>query len=118
MNGEFSALATSPHNRSGNVNESLKDHDPGVEAYVLSDAAFTVWSSGYSAQSQYESGPVAGATINAPLPLGSGVYYVVFSNKNSPRAKIVRAVVTLQYKSWLPGTIVRMKERLWNWLGL
>ena len=118
VNGEFSALATSPHNRSGNVNESVKDHDPGIEAYVLSDEAFTVWSTGYAAQSQYESGPVAGSTINAPLPLGAGVYYVVFSNKNSPRAKTVHAVVTLQYKSWLPGTIVRMKERLWNWLGL
>jgi hypothetical protein len=117
VTGEFNAAAGSPRNGNSS-NESGKDGDTGIEAYVLTDAAFVVWSKGYSAETQYESGPVAGATINAPLPAGAGVYHLVFSNKISPRAKTVHATVLLRYKSWLPDAVVRLQDRFWNWIGL
>jgi hypothetical protein len=118
VTGEFSAAAGSPRNGTSNRNESGKDRDPGIEAYVLTDTAFAVWSSGYSTQTQYESGPVANAIINAPLPAGAAVYHLVFSNKISPRAKTVHATVLLRYKSWLPDAVVRLREQFWNWIGL
>jgi len=47
------------------------------------------------------------------------VYYLIFSNKFSPKtAKSVNATVLLRYKSWLPDSVRRMKERFWNWVGL
>jgi hypothetical protein len=116
VTGEFSAAAGPPRN--GNSNEGGKDRDTGIEAFVLTDAAFVVWSNGYSAQTQYESGPVAGATINAPLPAGAGVYHLIFSNKISPRAKTIHATVLLRYKSWLPDAVVHLRDRFWNWIGL
>jgi hypothetical protein len=119
LTGDFSAAASPPdgnENRSGK--ESKNDHDPNIEAYVLTDGAFAVWSSGYSTPTLYESGPIAGAIINAPLPAGAGVYHLVFSNKNSSRAKTVHAAVLLRYKSWMPDAVVRVKDRFWNWIGL
>jgi hypothetical protein len=115
--GEFSETPATPRK----VDKSLgatKDLDANIEAYVLTDAAFAVWRSGYSAQTQYESGPVASATINAPLPAGGGVYHLVFSNRNSARATTVHATVLLRYKNWLPDALVHLKEQFWNWLGL
>ncbi len=116
ITGEFSATASSPRN--GNSNDKDKDRDPGVEAYVLTDTAFAVWSSGYSAPTQYESGPLAAGSIDAPLPDGAGVYHLVFSNKSSARAKTVHATVLLRYRSWLPYALLSLKERFWSWLGL
>jgi len=119
VTGEFTATAGSLR-KAGNSNERAKDkdHDTDVEAYVLTDAAFAVWSSGYSAQTQYESGPVANATINAPLPARAGAYHLVFSNKNSARAKTVHATVLLRYKNWFPDALVRLKDQFWNWITL
>lgn len=114
--GEFSETPGSPRKREKSHGTG-KDGDTGIEAYVLTDAAFVVWRSGYATQTQYESGPVAGATINARLP-GAGVYHLVFSNKSSPRDKIVHATVQLRYKRWLPDAIVHLKDDFWNWLGL
>jgi hypothetical protein len=116
--GDFSVAPGGPRNGYRNGNESGKDRDTGIEAYVLTDAAFVVWNGGYSTQMVYESGLVARATIDAPLPAGAGVYHLVFSNKISPRAKGVRATVLLRYKSWVPGALVRLKDRFWNWMGL
>jgi hypothetical protein len=119
VTGDFSATA-SP--RDGNENRSSKesknDHDPNIEAYVLTDAAFAVWSSGYSTATLYESGPVAAGNLNAPLPAGAGVYHLVFSNKTSSRAKTVHATVLLRYKSWMPDAVVRLNDRFWYWIGL
>jgi len=117
VTGEFTVAAGSPR-KSANSNERVKDHDTDVEAYVLTDAAFAVWSSGYSAQTQYESGPVANATINAPLPARAGAYHLVFSNRNSARAKTVHATVLLRYKNWFPDALVRLKDQLWSWISL
>jgi hypothetical protein len=126
ITGEFSATAASPGDSNGKKVEKAgnrgKDsdevRDPGIEVFVLTDAAFAVWSSGYATPTLYESGPITRATINAPLPAGAGVYHLVFSNKNSSRAKTVDATVLLRYKSWMPDAVVRLKDRFWNWIGL
>jgi hypothetical protein len=117
ITGEFSSVADTARGNGHGSKQNGKNDDAGIEAYVLADNAFAVWSSGYSAESQYESGSVTSTTINAALPAGAGVYHLVFSNKNSPRAKTVHATVLMRYKSWLPDAVVRLKERFWNWLG-
>jgi hypothetical protein len=92
--------------------------DNDIETYVLSEPAFAVWQNGYATSSVYESGRVSQGTMQADLPAGAGVYYLVFSNKFSSRsAKNINATVLLRYKSWLPGSFRRIKERFWNWVG-
>ena len=93
--------------------------DNDVEVYVLSEPAFAVWQNGYATSSLYESGRVSQGSMQAELPAGAGVYYLIFSNKFSAKApKNINATVLLRYKSWLPESFRRMKERLWNWIGL
>ena len=117
VTGEFSVAVGSPRPGNGSSNDIGKDRDTAIEAYVLTDSAFVDWSSGYSTPTLYQSGPIAGATIDVPLPAGEGAYNLVFSNKISPRAKTVHATVLLRYKSWLPDEVVRLKDRFWNWIG-
>jgi hypothetical protein len=116
ITGEFSATPGSQHG--GGSKASREDRDTNIEAYVLTDAAFAVWNGGYSTQTEYESGSVANATLDAPLPAGAGVYHLVFSNKSSPHTKNVHATVLLRYKSWLPDSVVRLKDQFWSWIGL
>lgn len=93
--------------------------DSDVEVYVLSEPAFAVWQNGYATSSVYESGRVSQGNMQADLPAGAGVYYLIFSNKFSTKtAKSVNASVLLRYKSWLPESFRRMKGRFWNWIGL
>jgi hypothetical protein len=93
--------------------------DNDIEAYVLSEQAFAVWQNGYATSSVYESGRVSQGTMQADLPAGAGVYYLIFSNKFSTKTvKNVNATVMLRYKSWLPESLRRTKERFWNWMGL
>jgi predicted nucleic acid-binding Zn ribbon protein len=95
------------------------DQASGVQVYVLTDAAFTVWQNGYATSSLYDSGFVSMGTVQADIPAGAGVYYLVFSNKAAPNAaKSVHATVLLRYKSWLPQWFRSLKERIWNWTGL
>ena len=95
-----------------------KEDDSGIEVYVLTDEAFTVWQNGYATSSVYESGKVATGTVQADIPAGAGVYYLVFSNKSSPKtSKSVHATVMLRYKSWLPDSLRKLKERFLNWIG-
>jgi predicted nucleic acid-binding Zn ribbon protein len=110
--GAISVTVTGPFDVSGNS-------DNNVEAYVLTESAFAIWQSGYSTSTHYESGRVAQGTINAKLPSGAGNYYLVFNNNFSPRtAKAVHATVTLQYETWAPDWLLRLKEKIWNWIGL
>jgi ribosomal protein L40E len=96
-----------------------KDIDRGVEVYVLTDAAFTVWQNGYATSSLYDSGNVPVGTVQADIPAGAGIYYLVFSNKSSPKTgKSIHATVLLRYKSWLPEWFRTMKGRFWNWIGM
>lgn len=118
VTGEFSASAVNPRHNSGKGTVNAKDSDNGIEAYVLTNSAFVIWSGGYSSDALYQSSSVVGDVINVPLPQGAGVYDLVFSNRASPHAKTVRATVVLRYKSGWPNTVLRLKERLWNWIGL
>lgn len=93
--------------------------DGAVEAFVLSEAAFVVWRKGYSAGSEYDSGPRTQGTIDAQLPSESGIYYLVFSNRLSPRtARALRANILLSYKTLLPDGLLAIKDRFINWLDL
>jgi len=94
-------------------------NDNGIQAYVLTEPAFTVWQNGYATSSLYDSGSVAEGTVQADIPAGAGIYYLVFSNKSSPKtSKAVHATVVLRYKSWLPNWVRRMKGRFLDWIGL
>ena len=93
--------------------------DNDIEVYVLSEPAFAVWQNGYATSSVYESGRVPQGSMQADLPAGAGVYYLIFSNKFAAKAsKNINATVVLRYKSWLPESFRHMKERFFNWTGL
>jgi hypothetical protein len=95
-----------------------EDIDNNIEVYVLTDSAFTVWQNGYATSSLYESGKVAAGTVQAEVPAGAGIYYLVFSNKSAPKvSKAVHATVLLRYKSWLPDWFRMMKGRVLDWIG-
>lgn len=99
--------------------QPVADSDSGIEVYVLSDSAFAVWQKGYATGSVYESGRVDSSKIQADLPAGAGVYYLIFSNKFSTKAgKKVEASALLRYKSWLPRWIRGAKNNVSEWLGL
>jgi hypothetical protein len=120
--GQFKSAADSPSvaNRKNQVSDKNKDAeaDNNVEVYVLTEPAFTVWQNGYATSSLYESGKVAEGSVQAEIPAGAGIYYLVFSNKSAPKTpKAVHATVLLRYKSWLPDWFRRMKGRFWEWIG-
>jgi hypothetical protein len=119
--GQFAAAADESRGtaRKEKTGDKDKNADNAIEVYVLSEPAFTVWQNGYATSSVFESGRVAEGKVQADLPAGAGIYYLVFNNKFAPStAKAIRATVLLRYKSWLPESLRRMKDRFWNWLGL
>jgi hypothetical protein len=98
--------------------DTEKNNDGSIEVYVLTDSAFTIWQNGYATSSLYESGQVAEGAVQAEVPAGAGIYYLVFSNKAAPKTpKAVHATVLLRYKSWLPDWFRRMKGRVLDWVG-
>jgi len=121
--GQFTSVADA----SGSVahkskTDKTRDADVGVdnniEVSILTDSAFTVWQNGYATSSVYESGKVAAGSVQAEVPAGAGIYYLVFSNKGAPKtAKAVHATVLLHYKSWLPDSVRRVKGRFLDWIG-
>ncbi len=119
--GQFEAAAGESRGtvRKEKNGDKDKSADNEIEVYVLSEPAFTVWQNGYATSSVFESGRVAEGKVQADLPAGAGIYYLVFNNKFAPStAKAIRATVLLRYKSWLPESLRRMKDRFWNWIGL
>lgn len=99
--------------------DKTTEGDNGLEVFVLTESAFTVWQNGYATSSIYDSGMVAEGNVQADIPAGAGIYYLVFSNKAAPKTpKAVHANVLLRYKSWLPDSLRRMKGRIVEWLGL
>ena len=115
--GQFTASSAEKKPKSAKPSTGEAD-DNDIEVYVLSEPAFAVWQNGYATSSVYESGRVSQGTMQAELPAGAGVYYLVFSNKFSPKTvKSLNATVLLRYKSWLPESCRRNKERFWNWVG-
>ena len=116
VTGQFSTQGR-PDKKPDKSNDKNNDND--IEAYVLTDSAFVVWRNGYSTGSRYESDRVSHGTIDAALPAGSGIYYLIFNNRFSQRTeKTVHAAVLLHYQTWMPEWLLRMKERMWNWFGL
>ena len=92
--------------------------DNNIEVSILTDSAFTVWQNGYATSAVYESGKVAAGSVQAEVPAGAGIYYLVFSNKAAPKtAKAVHATVSLHYKSWLPDSVRLVKGRFLDWIG-
>jgi hypothetical protein len=97
--------------------DSATDND--IEVLVLTEPAFTVWQNGYDTGSIYDSGKIVEGKVQSDIPAGAGIYYLVFSNKQSPKTpKTIHASVVLRYKSWLPTWFRSMKGRVWDWLGL
>jgi zinc-ribbon domain len=118
--GQFTsgAESQSPSNRPDKTKAADKESDSNIEAFVLSEPAFTVWQNGYATSSLYESGKVAAGTVQADIPAGAGIYYLVFSNKSAPKTpKAIHATVLLRYKSWLPDWFRRIKGRFFDWIG-
>ncbi len=119
--GQFTSAAdidTAANRKDKTKDAKDKDSDNNIEVYVLTEPAFTVWQKGYATSSLYESGKVAKGTVQADIPAGAGIYYLVFSNKSSPKTpKSVHATVLLRYKSWLPDWFRRTKARFWDWVG-
>jgi ribosomal protein L40E len=121
--GQFAASSEAAKDRgnraAGADHKAENNTDNNIEVYVLSEPAFTVWQNGYATSAVYESGRVPGGAVQAELPAGAGIYYLVFNNKFAPKAaKEVNATVLLRYKSWLPEWFRRTKDRFWNWWGL
>ena len=115
--GQFTS--TSADTKAVKPKNKPTDSDGDIEVYVLSEPAFAVWQNGYATSSVYESGRVAKGDMQAELPAGEGVYYLVFSNKYAAKeSKNINATILLRYKSWVPEWVRVMKSRLWNWLGL
>lgn len=89
--------------------------DNNVDVLVLTEPAFIVWQKGYTTSSVYESGPKAEGSLQAPLPPGAGIYYLVFSNKLAAKSsKEIHATVLLRYKSWMPTWLRSAKEPFVN----
>lgn len=112
--GEFSSSADTRNSKS-----AQPPTDDNIEVYVMSEAAFVAWQNGYATTNVYESGRVSKGSVQAELPNGAGIYYLIFNNRFAPNtAKHVNADVLLRYKNWLPESFRRMSERFWNWIGL
>ncbi len=119
--GKFTSAAdiSNVGNRRDTAKAKKEETDNNIEVYVLSEPAFTVWQNGYATSSVYESGKVPEGTVQADIPAGAGIYYLVFSNKSAPKtAKSVHATVLLRYKSWLPEWFSLIKGRVLDWVGV
>ena len=120
--GEFTVSADSHPTvklkaKTGKAEDPAPDNN--IELYVLSEPAFTIWQNGYATSSVYDSGRVSQGHVQAEIPAGAGIYFLVFDNKFAPKSpKSIQASVFLRYKSWLPDWFLRMKGRLFNWFGL
>jgi hypothetical protein len=116
--GQFASTSSDKKTGSAKPNDKSESPDTDIEVYVLSEPAFAVWQNGYATSSVYESGRVSQGSLQTELPAGAGVYYLVFSNKFSPKtAKNVNATILLRYKSWMPEWVRSLKERFSNWIG-
>lgn len=106
--GEFTA--TPEGDKSSEASERAAS---GVEILVLSEPAFAAWQTGGSTTSVYDSGRVLHANVRVELPTGTGIYYVVFSNKfPAAGGSNVRASLRLHSESWVPDWIRRSSKRV------
>ncbi len=119
--GQFSSTAdlqNSGTHKTPVVDKKGTDSDNNIEVNILTESAFTVWQNGYATSALYESGRVAEGAVQADVPAGAGIYYLVFNNKSSPKTpKTVHGAVVLRYKSWLPDWFRHMKGRFSDWVS-
>lgn len=110
--GHFSVA---PGDQAVNDPNAMDADDPdrnNIEVYVLGEEAFSGWQRGLPTSSLYASEKASQGTVRAELPAGAGTYYIIFSNRFSPKsAKKVQASVRLHYKSWLPDWLRRTASR-------
>ena len=89
--------------------------DNEVQVLLLNDSEFAVWQSGYATSPFYDSGKVDKADLQAVLPSRAGDYYLVFSNKPSRVEKTVHVAAGLRYDTWLPDSVISLKQKVWGW---
>ncbi len=89
--------------------------DDNVQVLVLTDGEFVVWQGGYATSPFYDSGPVSKGDLQAILPSRAGTYYLVLSNKASRLEKTVTLSAGLHYGTWLPDSLVSLKQKVWAW---
>ncbi len=102
--GQFAASmasAKSANDRSASP-ASGQNSGSDIEVLVLSESEFARWQKGAATGSVYQSGAVTQGKVQQSLPDGSGVYYLVFSNRlDSTVSRKVNASAFLRHKSWL-----------------
>lgn len=86
-----------------------------IRVLLLTDAEFVTWQGGYAISPYYDSGNVSQSNLLAPLPSRPGTYYLIFSNKPSRVEKTVHLTAGLQYDTWLPDSLISLKEKMWRW---
>jgi hypothetical protein len=89
--------------------------DNDVQVLLLTESEFAVWQSGYATSPFYDSGKVSQADMQAVLPSRAGGYYLIFSNKPSRVEKTVHVVAGLRYFTWVPDSVVTLKQKVWGW---
>jgi hypothetical protein len=116
--GQFNVVAPIPAGKQNETDKGDAGIDNNIEVFVLSEPAFAVWQNGYATSSVYESGKVSQGTLQSELPADAGIFYLVVSNRSSPKtAKKVTASIVLRYKSW-GSSGARTWRRFVDWLGL
>lgn len=86
-----------------------------VQVLLLTESEFVIWQSGYATSPFYDSGRVARDDLQASLPSRSGTYYLIFSNKPSRLEKTVHISAGLHYDTWLPDSLISLKQKVWAW---
>jgi len=86
-----------------------------IQVLLLTDAEFVIWQGGYAISPYYDSGEISQSRLEAPLPSRAGTYYLIFSNKPSRVAKTVNLTATLHYDTWLPDSLMFLKEKIRGW---
>lgn len=86
-----------------------------IRVLLLSDTEFVIWQGGYAISPYYDSGNVSQSKLQAQLPSRPGTYYLIFSNKPSRVEKTVHLTAGLQYDTWLPDSLMAVKEKMWRW---
>lgn len=86
-----------------------------IRVLVLSDREFVIWQGGYAISPYYDSGNVSQSNLQAALPSRPGTYYLIFSNKPSRVEKTVHLTAGLQYDTWLPDSLISLKEKMRRW---
>ncbi len=83
-------------NHGGAVRGTFNVAGGEIEAYIMTAAQYNKWNATREGVLDYSSGRVTGGSITRSL--GAGDYYLVFSNRYSPREpKTVRAQIQVEY---------------------